>query len=83
MDFLAFLLRSVLEFFTQRTATRQEATCPRRDVRRDLPEQAPHLGRGPGFGWMNVASMYDSPKAGPPSTGVPSMLDNRATRRGD
>jgi len=81
MDYLVYVIRSLVSFFTERLAARQVAYCPRREVRRDLPEDASPM-REPGFGWTNVASLYESQRAGPASTGVPSMLDNRATRRG-
>lgn len=82
MDFLAIWFRGLLEFFTQRLAVRQEVPCQRRPVRRDLPEHAPLAEREAGFGWMNVASVYEPRRAGPASGAVRSMLDNRATRRG-
>jgi hypothetical protein len=81
MDYLVYVIRSLLKFFTERLAGPQVARCPRRENRRDLPADGSPM-REPGFGWMNVASLYDSERAGPASTGVPSMLDNRATRRG-
>lgn len=81
MDFLVLIVRTVLEFCTP-SAMRQEAPCPRRDIRRDVPERATSDRREAGFGWMNVASMHESRHVGPASTAVPSMLDNRATRRG-
>lgn len=86
MDYLAMFLHGLLGLFTQRMAVRQ--TIPvRRNDRRAIPEAgeggpvAP-LSREAGFGWMNVASVYESGREPPRWGDLPAVLDNIPKRRG-
>jgi hypothetical protein len=82
MDFLATWFHALLGFFTQRMAMRQAAVCRPVVDRSALRADTPPSNRDGGFGWTNVESVYEPRRAGPTWSGVPSVLDNRATRRG-
>lgn len=82
MNFLAILLQGLLGFFGQRMAVRQAIIPTRRNDRRDVPEPAAPPGREAGYGWMNVASVYEPRRAASDFDEVPGVLENRVTRRG-
>lgn len=87
MHFLAILLHGLLGFFPQGQAVRQVAIPLRRNDRRDAAQQASlqqtaRTGRESGFGWMNVASLYESRREPPRWGEVPGVLDDQSTRRG-
>jgi hypothetical protein len=63
-------------------SVRQVAIPVRRTDRRDVPEHAVATQRDAGYGWMNVASVYEPRRAASHFDGVPGVLENKVTRRG-
>jgi hypothetical protein len=82
MHYLAIFIQGLLRFFMQPVAVRQQSIAARRNNRRDAPVPSAPLAREPGFGWMNVASVYEPRREPPKWSGIPGVLDDRPTRRG-